>query len=336
VGASIAIIANPDAGKDVRRLVAHATTVGDMAKVSIVRRVVLAAADAGVERVFAMPDRKGLVAAAVEDLALPCEVVPLAVRVTGHRRDTTAAAALLAELDPGAVVVLGGDGTNRDVVKGWNDVPLLPISTGTNNVFPHLMEATLAGTAAGLVATGALSRHDLGLQRAKVVRVDDGDVALIDLVALNGAFVGSRALWDVDALRLAVLARAEPASVGISSIGGLLRPCGASDEGGVVIRFADGGAGADAIIVRAPLAPGLFVDAAIAEVRRVGEGEPIVIEGPCVLAFDGERDRVLRAGERVQARVERSGPWLIDVDRVLRLAADRQLFLRTRRDADAG
>ena len=40
------------------------------------------------------------------------------------------------ELNVSCIVTLGGDGTNRVVAKGCGSVPILPISTGTNNVFP--------------------------------------------------------------------------------------------------------------------------------------------------------------------------------------------------------
>ena len=38
------------------------------------------------------------------------------------------------------IVTLGGDGTNRVVAKGCGNVPITPISTGTNNVFPKVVE----------------------------------------------------------------------------------------------------------------------------------------------------------------------------------------------------
>ncbi|GIT59723.1 MAG: hypothetical protein Ct9H300mP19_16710 [Dehalococcoidia bacterium] len=58
------------------------------------------------------------------------------------------------------IVTLGGDGTNRVVAKGCLEVPLVPISTGTNNVFPPNTEGTLAGIAAGSVATQRLTRDE--------------------------------------------------------------------------------------------------------------------------------------------------------------------------------
>ena len=74
----------------------------------------------------------------------------------------------------GVLLVLGGDGTNRIVAKAWPDATLLPISTGTNNVFPEHVEATLAGAAAGLVASGRVAREEVA-RRAKLVRVTTED-----------------------------------------------------------------------------------------------------------------------------------------------------------------
>jgi len=43
------------------------------------------------------------------------------------------------------------------VAQGCGTVPLVPISTGTNNVFPTMIDGTIAGLAAGLFATGAVT-----------------------------------------------------------------------------------------------------------------------------------------------------------------------------------
>src|SRR5919201_599750 len=71
----------------------------------------------------------------------------------------------------GAIVVLGGDGTHRLVAKHCDTIPLCALSTGTNNVFPELREATVAGLATGLVATGDVATSARGGRREKVVHV---------------------------------------------------------------------------------------------------------------------------------------------------------------------
>lgn len=336
-GGVVGIIANPAAGKDVRRLVAHATTVSDAEKVSIVRRAALGAIESGAGRVVVLADAKGLAVRAVDGLDLPVEV--LSVTATGRAVDTVNAARAMREIGCGAVVVLGGDGTNRNVAQGWLDVPVVPVSTGTNNVFPRFVEATVAGAAAGLVASGAVA-VDTVAAPAKVVHVevhtDEGavdDLALIDAVIVAGRFTGSRAVWDPSSLIAAVLACAEPDAVGLSAIGGLVRPCTRDQAGGVALRFAIDGPTS----VRAPIAPGLYVDVSIADVADLDDGEPVLWRGPGVLALDGEREHVLQSGDHVRLTIRRDGPRVIDPQRALFEAADRRVFVRAddRREAHA-
>src|SRR6478609_12196376 len=90
-------------------------------------------------------------------------------RPTGTAADTTAYARIMAEQCSAAVVLLGGDGTMRAAAPALGDTPMLALSTGTNNAFPIMLEATVAGMALGLIATG---RADAPLRRAKVLHVD--------------------------------------------------------------------------------------------------------------------------------------------------------------------
>jgi hypothetical protein len=326
---SVGIIANPVSGKDIRRLVANAPTSTLQEKYTIVRRVVIGAAEVGVRQFWFLPEPHRICQRATETLDLPCRYDPVTLDERYDETDTIRTVAALRDLGCGAVVVLGGDGTNRAAALGWRDVPVVPISTGTNNVFPRFVEATVAGEAAGLVAAGHVSLHEVS-RPAKVVEVqiDDeaDDLALIDAVLVDERFVGSRALFDPTALRLAVLSRAEPASVGVSSIGGLLEPCGADDEAGVMLRFAPVDEAPRRL--RAPLAPGWYADVGIGECVRLGPGEPIEVSGPGILAFDGERQRVLGRGQRARLRVRRTGPRVIDTASALRLAAQRATFVQ--------
>lgn len=329
----IGIIANPVSGKDIRRLVANAPTSTLQEKYTIVRRLVIGAAAAGADHFWFLSEPHRICARAVETLDLPAvryDHVPIDERY--DESDTVRTVAAMRELGCAAVIVLGGDGTSRAAALGWADVPLIPLSTGTNNVFPRFVEATVAGEAAGLVAAGHVALDEVA-EASKIIEVTiDGqrDLALIDAVLVDERFVGSRALFDPKALRVAVLSRSEPASVGVSSIGGLVLPCGAGDEGGVLLRLVPVGEGhpAPARTVRAPLAPGWYASIGIGEARRLGDGEAVEVTGPGILAFDGERQRLLKDGQRATLRVVRRGPRVIDVARTLRLAADRGSFLR--------
>ena len=324
------IVANPASGKDVRRLVARASVFDNQEKQAIVERAITGAAAAGAKEFAYLDDANGILASVVrENPRLSAR--PLDATRTRTALDTISAARALRDAGCAAVLILGGDGTNRAFSIGWPDAPLIPVSTGTNNVFPHLLEGTLAGAAAGLLASGQIELPAVAVrQKAIEVRVEGErpDKALIDAVLSRERFVGARALLQPEMLDVALLSRAQPAAVGITAIGGLLRPLSGAEDGGLRLKFGRGGQ-----IVRAPIAPGLYKSVAVAECVRTGFGEEVTAMGPGVLAFDGERERVLRSGQRAKLRVARDGPFVIDVGRALELAADRGLFRMDGRDA---
>ena len=70
------------------------------------------------------------------------DVRMLDLPVTGQAADSAEAARRFCTAGARCIIVLGGDGTVRAVSKGAGDVPLLPISTGTNNVLPSFVEGT--------------------------------------------------------------------------------------------------------------------------------------------------------------------------------------------------
>ncbi len=320
----IGIIANPASGKDIRRLVAHASVFDNQEKVNIIRRTVLGAVAAGCDQFLYLHDGHAMVVNAIDGLNADATFTEVETPATSGALDSERAALRMREAGAAVIVTLGGDGTNRAVARGWQDAPLVAISTGTNNVFPQMVEGTVAGAAAGLVATGKVPLLDAA-QQCKVVRVEvEGerdDLALIDAVLLDEAFVGARAIWTTRVLRTIVLTRANPGAVGMSAVGGLLHPLTDADEGGLFVQVGPGGGA-----VLAPIAPGLFDPVPIAEVRPLAWGERVEVAGPGILALDGERERRLLPGQRAWLRVERSGPWVIDVARTMRLAACRGLF----------
>src|SRR5207249_1669826 len=158
----VGIIANPASGRDIRRLVAHGTVFDNNEKAAIVRRVLLGLEAVGIGHVAYMPEHDfGIVPRALSRQHLALKAFPLPLPVRGTSADSTRAAQLLVERGAGCIITLGGDGTNRVVAKGCGTVPLVPISTGTNNVFPTFLEGTVAGVAAGLVARGCAGKGAL-------------------------------------------------------------------------------------------------------------------------------------------------------------------------------
>ena len=345
--ATVGIIANPAASKDIRRLVAQGRVVPDWEKVNIVRRALVGLQSAGVDRVVAMPDSGHLCRRAADDAAvnIAVEMLPMSPRYA--EGDTTRAAALLAERnDVRCLITLGGDGTNRAVAMGSCQLPIVAISTGTNNIFPVMVEGTLAGIAAGLVASGRIDLPDCAIiSKTLLVRVDDGrqELALVDVAISRERYVGTRAIWDMDTVHEVFLTRAEPAGIGLSSIGGRLCPLSIADVGGLRYRLvhpaaaagadddtdadASGNAALPVATVMAPVAPGLVQPVPIADWGRLQEGIPVDLEPRhCTVALDGERAVTLTPDDRAQITLARNGPPVVQVPRTLRRAAELGLF----------
>jgi len=318
----LGIVVNPVSGRDARRLFARAASSTHESKRNQIERVIVGAAAAGARRVIGVRDPFRITDSAVEALGVPVEIELLDVGARCRPEDTEEAVRRLRAAGCGAIVVLGGDGTSRVVARCWPDAPMLPLSTGTNNVFPMLVEATVAGAAAGLVTAGRVALADAA-SRCKLVRIEvEGehpDLALVDAARLVGDSAGNLLPFDPARLRSLVLARALPSAVGLSPIGGLLRPCGPDDDFGVHVTCTPEHVGARCLL--APISPGLYRKVHVAHCERIELGSRVESRGPGLLAFDGDRERVLAAEQRVWLRVERDGPWVIDPARTLLVAA---------------
>jgi predicted polyphosphate/ATP-dependent NAD kinase len=234
------------------------------------------------------------------------------------------------ELGVDCIVTLGGDGTNRALAKAVGTTPILPLSTGTNNVFPYMIESTLAGLAAGIVAQGLVTAAEAIVQRPRLDLEVNGqivDLALVDAVVCDEQFIGARAVWDVTKVRLVVVAQRLPAQIGFMALAGNL-PDGdmhlAQKHGGMIIETHPG-----APAVLAPIAPGYIVPVGIRRAAPLAAGEQVEVPaGPCIIALDGERERVFRQQDHVVIRLNPQGPRVIDPHLVLARAAQQGVFFR--------
>jgi predicted polyphosphate/ATP-dependent NAD kinase len=319
-GSTVGIIANPAAGKDIRRIVAYGRTISNYEKAGMVRRVLLALDALGVERVLLMPDSAQLGQRALDDSALTLHAEVLAMDLHADERDTTRAAELMTEAGVGCIVTLGGDGTNRAAARGSGDTPLVPISTGTNNVFPTLVEPTIAGLAAGLVANRRVPRDSVSAVHKRLEVYVDGqlaEIALIDVAVSREHSVGARAIWDASTVDELFLACAEPSAIGLSAIGAPLYPLDRREPGGLYVRIGEGQRE-----VLAAIAPGVLKRVSIAEWRRIDvEARIAVRAGSGTIAVDGERQLPISAQSRVEVAVSARGPRVVDVHAALREAA---------------
>lgn len=326
--APLGLIVNPSSGRDARRIFARADRSTIESKRNQVERILVGAVAAGVRQAMFGREPFRVAEAASDALGVSLERVILDTGGHCSWRDTESAVRQMREAGCGALVVLGGDGTNRIVARTWPDAPILPVSTGTNNVFPAMLEATVAGAAAGLVASGRIAPDSAG-RRAKVVRVEiEGerdDLALIDAVLLVGDHMGSYLPVEPVHMRTLLLTRAVPDAVGMSPVGGLLTPCGAHEDAGVLVECSESCETGRPLL--APVSPGLYRVVHVAGHRRVALGEAVEVTGPGLLAFDGDRERVLAPGQRARLRIERNGPFVIDAGRTLGLASQQGLYL---------
>jgi predicted polyphosphate/ATP-dependent NAD kinase len=334
--AAIGIIANPVSARDLRRIVTNASNLQIAERANIVLRLLSTARRLGVERVAMMPDRAGLRAMLTRHLgretrahhdypALEFVDMP----VTSTVEDTVVAARAMREAGVRVLIVLGGDGTHRAVARACGDVPIVGLSTGTNNAFPEMREPTVAAMAAAMLATGRVGA-DAALMDNKAIEVTiEGpagtrrDIAIVDAVIAHERHVGARALWQPESLAAAYLTFADPQAIGFSAIGGLLQPIARSESVGLAVQLEP----AAPRQLLAPIAPGLLRPVGIADWHLMHAGEPLPVRQQAgVVALDGEREMPFEAGDTVHCTLRTAAFRTLDIPRCLHAAVQRGLF----------
>jgi hypothetical protein len=333
----VGILANPQSGRDVRRLVAQASVFPAAEKSNMIQRILTSLGSVGVQEVVMMPDTGGISARIRHALntgkALHARNWPavnfLEMPIEYSAMDTIRAVERMVELGVSVIIVLGGDGTHRVVAKVCGETPLVALSTGTNNTFPEIREATVAGLAAGLVATERVPASTVSL-RNKVLHVDlngsGHEIALVDLCVSTECWIGTRALWQSNCLRELFVTFALASSIGLSSIAGYLHPVNRWAAYGLRLLLAPPGEGMFTVTV--PIAPGLMEPVGVRELKEIRPKEIWAFETHSgTIAFDGERDVEFSGRDRPRVWLDLEGPTTIDIDRVLSKAAEDHLFV---------
>jgi predicted polyphosphate/ATP-dependent NAD kinase len=332
--AMVGVVANPLSGRDIRRLTTRASVFPTAEKANMIQRMLTAFGAVGVHRVLLSTDLGGISASVFRAIGQRRgqdgwpEVEFLdgqPIRQTAQ--DTVDAVRRMVTAGVRVIICLGGDGTARVTAPAAGDVPMLALSTGTNNAFPAVREATIAGLAAGLVATGAVPADGV-VTRAKMLEVRAGErveTALIDVSVSTQRHVGARAVWDPATLTQLFCAFAEPDVIGLSSILGQLSPVARHEPRGVTARLAP----ESAARVLAPIAPGLVMPVGVREIEwmRPGSVHPVDARAG-VIAVDGEREITFGPGERPTVRLRADGPRCVDVSAVLAASARLGLLRR--------
>ncbi len=333
----IGIIVNPRAARDVRRLVTGASSIPVSERIAICHRIVRGLSAVDIGQVLMMPDRDNIAMklkvgverqSSSSSTNLP-EIRILELPVTDSAQDTLEAVQLMVQAKVGAIVVLGGDGTHRLVAHACGKIPLVCISTGTNNAFPGSPEATIAGLAAGAVGRQLVAPEIVCLVNKRLcVRINNQDTipALVDVCITTEPQTGTRALWRSNRLRNLYLTFAEPGQIGLSSIGSLLSPTTREDDNGLVIDLDPTANDIQRLI--APIAPGLIESVAITSYRPISIGQRCMVDCSAgSLAYDGEREVALFNGDRVEITLDRQGPCTIDTAKTIEAIAHSGLLI---------
>lgn len=331
--AVVGIIANPASGRDIRRLTSRASVFPNAEKASMIVRAIAGLQAAGVHEVLVMPDSGGICGPLFRALGEPGPAqVGLRPRfidmpVSSSAADTMRATELMREAGASVIIVLGGDGTHRAVAARCGPVPLLALSTGTNNAFPEMREATVAGLAAGLLATGAVP-VPLAVRGNKRLHVRCGareDIALVDVCITSHPYVGSRAVWDIALIEDLFVTFAGADAIGLSAIAGQLEPVSRGAPYGLHVRCAGPAPAAQRVL--APIAPGLVSDVGVRDYARLDVRRPVTLEGRSgTIALDGEREIEFDVTNRIEVELDLHGPLTVDVAAVLAHAAQHRLL----------
>jgi hypothetical protein len=349
--ATVGIIANPASGLGIDPFASRASGNRSEEKAGMVARLLSGLGALGVRHALMLHDGSGVAAsvrnvlkARVERQPWP-EVEFLDLALTGSVADTHAGVARMVERGVQLIAVLGGDGTHRAVAAHCGDIPLLTLSSGTNNAFPASSEPTVAGLAGALFATGAVA-PDVALSHNKrlvVRRVGslvnhDGPleaIALVDVCVTRqrvAAAPPASGPFDIDTLFLTF---AQPDALGPSSLGAAWAPVARTASHGLWMAFSHNGgacgpdrrasdAGASVRLL-APIAPGRVEQVVLHSCERLDTGCPVVIPVTHgTIALDGEREIEIQRGDTYVVSLDWKGPLTVDVRRTLQFGAVRQ------------
>ena len=330
----VGIIANPASGRDIRRLVAQGGVFTIAEKCGIITRLISALGVTGVTSILMIPDRGGIAERVRRALAMRSrddqapKVLFLDMQVEDGPADTVQGAVQMVAAGARAIVVLGGDGTQRLAAGACGEVPIMPLSTGTNNVFPESCEATIAGLATGLVATGKVTGAEATVRNKILCLEVDGvhkDIAVVDISVSENRWVGSKALWHPEELDQIFVTFAEPDAIGLSSVAGLIRPTSRRAPHGLRIDLAPPGRAK--VTLMCPIAPGLIVPVGIEQVQEIRSGEIQHLRWTQgTIALDGEREFEYSSRRHATVRLDGQGPYTIDVAKVMQQAAEERLL----------
>jgi len=193
-------------------------------------------------------------------------------------------------------------------------------------VYPDLIEGTVAGMAAAMIASG---RYDLSkiTRRDKRIEIYKNevlmDIALVDAVITSNPVQGSKAIWNTEEISKIIVSRAHPASIGFSSIAGCRRIVSVEDDFGMCVDLSE-----KKYKILAPIAAGTIKPVTMGDevIIKLNEDFRYETKVSGTIALDGEREIAFQAGNAFVFRITRNGPLRVDIRKTVELAHNNGFF----------
>ncbi len=327
---AVGIIVNAFSGKDLRRITSSATVVGNSEKSKKVERMIRAMDAFGVTDVYLMPDSymlNSVTKATVErsgDVKLKIHMldfIPI-----DQPSDTLKAIHMMLDEGIQCLVVLGGDGTSRLAASIPMDIPMIPVSTGTNNAYPKFWEGTNVGVAVSYLLEYGMQH--LNPQRCKMIEIYKNgvheDVAVMDALITRMQFTGARVVSEISDMTEIIVCGSSPDMIGFASMVGSMAICEPDDNFGYRMRILEKGGNVVAIpIASGKIEPLHYSDLVKMELNERYKTKPGFAG---TIALDGERTVQFMADDELEFVITRNGPYKVDVREVLYDAVKKGYF----------
>ena len=316
---SVGIIVNPLSGKDIRRLVASASVVSTHMKSNEILKLYAGLTAYNIKKVYVMPDYSDISRRAREQYSTKIETILINTKILDAEETTIQAAKEMEAKKVGCIIVFGGDGTCRLVSKHLKETPILPVSTGTNNLFPLNLEGTVAGIAAAkFCLLKNLEKYSNREKKLEIFKNNElVDSSLVDVVISKTPYIGSRAIWDINNVDEIFISKVSHEGIGFSSIGYSLIKKDLSFNRGVHISLGQNDYGNPKKIMSA-IAPGKIEEIEILGWKEFSDNKKISVKlSSGTVALDGERTIEFNPSQKISVKLNIDGPYCLKVKEIL-------------------
>ncbi|WP_048816665.1 NAD(+)/NADH kinase [Caldisphaera lagunensis] len=318
----VGIIINPNSGTDARRLTSNAQFMDSIQKLRIIKSVIMGLISTGINDIAVMPDYLGIAYNLIRDLKIEgVDLSIIDIDPEGDFNDTKNSIKIFRKENSPLIILLGGDGTIRAAAEESIDIPYLPLSTGTNNTIPYLVEGTVAGLAAGYFINYNIKEGLCNLNKIDIyINKEFKSIALVDVSTTNYKYKGT-GIIDLSMIIDSVVIYGKPTSIGLASIGGLIYDMGCNSSKFVYINF-----NGNKYKIKAIASPGVVKNIDINYYKIVDVGNKILMEKSFFIEADGERLYPVDYEDEVISYVNPNGPKILDINKIMEFISKNQLF----------